>query len=103
MIRVNEQSTAYLNVTFLNGSGEAVAPTSVTYKVTDSSSGTVVRNTTSISAASTVTISLDSVDTRMVDSTKSQEDHIVTVTGSYGGTDYARDEFTFTVVNLVGV
>jgi len=103
MIRVNEQSSAYLTVTFLDGNGAAALPQSVTYKVTDVSTGAVIRGSTAASLGTTTTILLNSTDTAMVNTSNSEENHAVTVTADYGSGDYARDEFIFTVVNLVGV
>ncbi len=98
---VNEQSTAFLTCRFLDKNGDPAVPNTITYRVDCLTTGTAIRASTPISSpASTIEITLDSADTRIVTSTNPYEERVVTVEASYGGTDEVNEEFRFRVKNL---
>lgn len=106
---VNEGSSFTLKVDFLDKTGAPATPSSITYRVDDvtglseSAVGVRVRADTSVATASSVEITLDSVDTAVLDASKTFETRRVTVKASYGASDTLNDQFFFYVRNLGGV
>ena len=103
MMQVNEGTTAYLSATFSDKTGNADTPSTITYRIDDVRSGTEIRDATTITAASTVEISLSPTDNRILNATQSYETRRVTVVASYGASDQVTAEYTYRVTPLVGV
>lgn len=102
--QVNEQSTAYLAVTFRDKAGAAQAPSSASYCIDDVASGQEVRGDTVISApGSTVEITLSPADNTLRNEAAAYEKRRVTVTALYGADDAVRSEYVYRVINLAGV
>lgn len=100
MQRVNEGTTAYLTVSFLDKAGSASAPSAVSYRIDCLTSGAAIKGATSVSAASSVEITLSAVDNALQAQTNPRERRRVTVTGTYGATDAVIDQYDYDVVNL---
>ena len=102
MIRpvVNENSTSWLDVAFLDKDGDPATPSSVTYRVDCLSSGTVIRADTGITAASEVEIVLTPGDNAIVDQDHRVEKRLVTVTATFGAGDQHVSEYVYLVRNL---
>lgn len=98
--QVKERSTAYLTVTFFDKTKQPETPASVSYSVHCMTTNTVVRGSTSLSAASAVEITLTPADTTIINPSNAFERKRVTVEATYGAADAVRDQFDFLVVNL---
>ena len=98
--QVNEQSTAYLAVTFKNKAGAAEAPASASYRIDDLATGEPVRAETSLPATGTVEIKLTPADNTILNPLNRYEHRQVTVIGLYGEDDAVRAEFLYRVINL---
>ncbi len=103
MMQVNEGTTAYLSATFSDKTGTADTPSTITYRIDDVHSGTEIRNATTVTAASTVEITLSPVDNRILNTAQNYETRRVTVVASYGASDQVTAEYTYRVTPLVGV
>ena len=103
MDRVNEGSTAYLTVSFLDKNGTASAPSSVSYRIDCLTSGAAIKGDTSVTAGASVEITLSAADNALQSQTRARERRRVTVTGTYGASDAVRDQYDYDVVNLRAV
>ena len=104
--QVNEDSTAYLTVTFKDKDGVAGDPTSATYRIDDEESGDPVRASTAITldGDGTVTITLDVTDNAIINSALPSEIKVVTIIGVISaGSDEVAAEFKYRVINLAYV
>ena len=104
MYQVAEHDEFDLVVAFRTSAGTLSAPSSIAYRV-DAADGTAIVASTSVSAASSVTITLGYAANAIVDSTKEFEDHVVTVIANFGtdGSGNARQvtkQWQYQVRNL---
>lgn len=98
---VNEATTAYLTVTFLDKDGAQAAPSSVSYRIDCLTTGAAVRASTPVTpAASQVEITLDATDNAMQSTGNLTERRRVTVTASYGVGDQVQEQYDYLVKNL---
>lgn len=104
MKNVNEGTTSFLTVTFLNKNGVAETPSSASYSI-KTEDGVAIRAETAIGGlAGTVELTLTSVDNRIVNSLKQNEIHVVTIVGVYGSSsDKVTSEYRYQVNNLMGL
>lgn len=100
MATVTEKSTAYLTISFYNKAGVLDEPTSISYRIDDVESGQQVRANTSVAAANTVEITLNSADNTILNQVGGDEERRVTVTAIYGENDQITDEYIYQVQNL---
>ena len=99
--QINEDSTGYLTVTFLDKNGVAAAPVSATYRIHDVLSGTEIRAETAINpVAAQVELTLTPADNTLVSEANSTEPRRVTVVGVYGHADGVKADFVYEVKNL---
>lgn len=104
MDQLNERSTHYLTVEFLDKTGALAAPTAVTYRIDCLTTGVVVRNDTAIGAGSTIEITLTPTDNAMQNQDNVTEHRRVTVIGQYGGSgDQVVKGYDYILRNMVGV
>ena len=104
MQQVNEQSTAYLTVTFRNKAGVAEAPATAKYRIDDVASGSAVLGETAITpVAATVEVRLTPANNTLLVAGNPAELRRVTVIGEYGQDDAVTSEYLYEVVNLSGV
>jgi hypothetical protein len=97
---VNENTTAYLTIRFLDAADEPAVPASLTYRIDDVFSGRQVTANTSLAAASEVTVTLTPDETRIFDEANPLEQRRVTVSATYGAGDAKNAEFLITIRNL---
>lgn len=104
MQQVNEQSTAYLTVTFRNKAGAAEAPAAAKYRIDDVASGSAVLGETAITpVAATVEVRLTPNNNTLLEAGNPSELRRVTVVGEYGQGDAVTSEYVYEVINLSGV
>lgn len=101
--QVNEQTTAYLSITFRDKAGAVQAPVSVSYRIDDVGSGHSIREETEVAPNGTVEIVLTPSDNSMVNVLLPREQRRVTVVARYGNDDGIRSHFVYLVNNLPGV
>ena len=97
---VNEGSTSYLTVDFLDKDGNAAAPSSVSYRVDCLTSGAEIKADTALGASSQVEITLSAADNAIQDQTNERERRLVTVEASFGANDGVKDEYVYMLKNL---
>jgi len=106
---IDERTTAYLQVDFLDKDGAAAVPSTVSYRIDDITdagdyaAGTQIRAPTSVSPAASVEITLDASDTTILSPASSFERRRVTVTATFGAGDEINSQYFFIVRNLGGV
>jgi hypothetical protein len=103
---VNENSTAYVDVTFLDGDGVAAQPSTAAYDLVDEKSGTSIKNDQPLTpTAGVVTITLDKTDNAILSAEGNGELRRLTVHATYGGggNDEVHDEFFYRVKPLADV
>lgn len=100
MERVNEQSTAYLSVSFRDKAGALATPTAISYRIDDVATGQEIRDDTAVTPASSVEITLTPNDNAMVSAAREIEVHAVTVDATYGASDAVRARYLYEVANL---
>lgn len=101
MERVNEQSTAYLTVSFRDKTGALAAPTTISYRIDDAATRQQIRDSTAVTpVASSVEITLEPADNTIVSPAREIEMHVVTVVATYGINDEVRASYPYEVLNL---
>jgi len=104
MQQVRERSTAYLTVTCRDKTGQAQAPSALTYRIDDVFSAQAILPVTTVGTpSSTVELTLQPAHNRILDPARAVERRRVTVTATYGADDQVCDEYEYEVVNLGGV
>lgn len=100
MEAINEKSTAYLTVNFLDKTGAAAVPSSAWYRIDCLMTGEAVRASTALSAASSVEITLNKDDNTMRNPGNPTETRRVTISAVFGAGDEFHDQYDYSVVNL---
>ena len=98
--KANEDSAAWLTVSFFDPDGDPEAPDSVSYRVDCLTTGNAIRAETSVSPASEIEIVMEASDNAIQDQTNDVERRLVTVvaTDSEGRTQ--KSAFVYVVRNL---
>jgi len=97
---VNEESSAFLTVTFYDKNDLPTTPTSVQYHLHCLTNNQEVRTWTALSPASTIEIGLDANDNAIIDQWNHTELRIVTIEAYYGVSDKLTTTFKYLVINL---
>ncbi len=97
---VNQGTTAYLTITFLDKAGVAQAPSSASYRIDCLTSGLEIKDDTSLTPASSVEVTLSATDNAIKLEANASERRLVTVTATYGTADAAVGEYEYHVKNL---
>jgi hypothetical protein len=100
---VKERSTRYLSIEFRDRNGMLAAPTAVTYRIDCRTTGTQVRQWTSVPPGQSIEIVLTPDDNAIFggDAHEREVRH-VTIVAAYGpnNTDQATDDYEYAVRNL---
>jgi len=97
---INEESTAYLTVTFKDKTGAASQPTTSRYRIDDVQSGAQIRNWTALApTAGVVEIILTVADNTILNPLAPSEGRVVKVEGTYGADDQVEDVFVYRIKN----
>jgi hypothetical protein len=102
MDTVNEGTTAYLSVQFLDKAGSAAAPSSVSYRIDCLTTGTAVLAPTSATPGSTVELTITATQNAILGG-RPFERRRVTVEAGYGAGDGVKSQFDYLVRNLSAV
>jgi hypothetical protein len=97
---VNEDSTAYLTVTFLDKDGTAAVPSSASYRIDCLTNASEVKDDTVLTPASSIEITLSAADNAIITQTNAIERRLVTVFATYGASDGVKDEYEYNVQNM---
>lgn len=100
MESVNEGTTCYLTITFLDKNGNAVAPSSVTWEAIDLKTGTVMKSETGITPGATIEIAVPASVNAMHDAAMLEEIRRITIKASYGADDKVTGQYDYRVINL---
>lgn len=96
---VNEGTTAYLTVAFLDKTGAAALPVAVSYRIDCLSSGAAVKAATSVTPATSVEITLSATDNAILAGLPAERRR-VTVEATYAGSEAVRDQYDYDLRNL---
>lgn len=102
--RCNEETTAYLTVSFYDKAGALENPVSATWEAHDVKSGTELQSATALApVGGQVEITIPTTVNTMVDPNLEEEVRRITVKALYSGVDGVNDKFDYTLVNLSAV
>lgn len=98
---VNEGTTSYIRVSFIDQDGDALVPSSITYRIDDLGSGQVLLPATSVAPSDSVEIRVPPAVNSLIDQHASSETRVATIEASYGADgDALIDEVRWLVKNL---
>ena len=97
---INENSTAYLTVTFRDINDVIVTPTTVTWKAHDKLTGTILQATTGVYAASPLLIVIPYTVNALLDANHRTETRIITVEAVYDDVQHINAQYEYAVQNL---
>ena len=97
---VNEESSAFLTVSFYDKNDELTTPNSAQYHLHCLTNNTEVRAWTALSPASVIEIGLDADDNAIIDQWNHTELRLVTIEAYYGASDKLTTVFKYLVKNL---
>ena len=97
---VEEDSTGYLTVAFLDKDGDPSVPTSATYRIDCVTNNQSVRASTALTPASSIEIKLAPDDNKIISDTNEYEIRELTVSASYGVGDESHASGKWRVHNL---
>ena len=98
---VPEKTTYVVTLSFADEAGNAVTPSSGTYRVDDVESGTEIKGTTAFSpSGSPCQLVIAATDNAMHDPARTSERRLVTVTVQYGAGRQITGEHLFIIRNL---
>jgi hypothetical protein len=101
---VNEGSTHVVTASFSDEDGNAVIPTSASYRVDDAASGTVVIAATAVTpTAAVIDIVIPAAKNMILNAGRSLEQRVLTVTFTYSGGKTGTGEYHYHVKNLRGI
>jgi hypothetical protein len=103
MATITEGSSADFTVAFLDADGLAAVPTAVRYRIDCMTTGAQVKDWTSLSPASSVTVPLTPTENVMQSESNARETRRVTVEASYAVADKIVDFEEFTLSNSMGL
>ena len=106
---IPKKSSRIVTVNFLDQNNNPLSDDLLTtivgeYKITDQSSGRVIRDFTNFKPDKSIyELNITGDDNRIINSNVSQENHIITVSIVYGDGKIENEEITVTVLNLSGI
>jgi hypothetical protein len=103
MSTVNEGSSADFVVSFRDADGDLAVPTAVRYRIDCMTTGAQIKDWTSLSAASSVTVPMTPTENVMQSESNSRETRRVTIEASYAAADKIVDFEEFTLANSMGL
>ena len=103
MATVNEKSTSYVSVSFVDKTGAQATPTSVTYRLDCATNSQQIIDWTSVSPAASLEIQISSTQNAIINQQNDTERRVVTVRAVYGASDELHAEHYFIVQNLYKV
>ena len=99
---VKERNSTTVTAYFRDSSNAAEVPTTIHYRIDDLTTGTAVKAWTSVSAASSVTISVTSSENRIISDSNVRERRQITVSADKGLDGETRDTAEWFIENIGG-
>ena len=99
---IKERNSISVTAYFRDSSNAASAPTTIHYRVDDITTATNITAWTSVSAASSVSITIKSAENRIVNQADARERRQITVAADKGTTTETRDTAEWKVENIGG-
>lgn len=97
---VNELSKATFTITPLDENGNKFTPTNIRFRVDDKTSGASLIAWTAATASTSVEIEVPPAANAIIDSSKPEEEKVLTVETDFGTNDAHTEERVYTVKNL---
>jgi hypothetical protein len=95
-----ERKTGWITPAFKNRSGVAAVPTSARYRLDDEKSSTEILDWTSLTPASSIEITITPAQNALIDPTRDEEIHVLTVESTFAAGDVMPAEYRFKVRSL---
>lgn len=101
---VNEKTTSIVTLSFTDEAGNAVTPTSGTYRIDDIASGTQIKGDTSFTPGSSRhELTISDTENAILDADNERELRCVTVSVTYGAGKKCTAEYRYYVLNLLKI
>lgn len=104
---IKEESTAYLEITFLDKDDLEEAPSSATYRIDggalDAETLTEIQDDTALPPGASVELTLTPAFNTLLSQADPYEQRLVTVKAAYGGGQGVNDKYKYLVENLAKV
>lgn len=97
---IDEETSAYLTVTFKDKDGQQQAPSSASYRIDCLTNDQEVRTDTSLTPAAQIEIHLEPTDNAIINQDNQTETRLVTIKASYGASDGINASYKYNVRNL---
>ncbi len=96
----NENSTGYITWAFRDVNLLLATPLTVSYRIDNRENAVVILAPTSITPAGTVIITVTPMQNAIINPSLEYEEHVMTITATYGVGDSISEECVFKVKNL---
>jgi len=106
---ISEKSSRIITISFLDQNNNPLTNNLLStivgkYKITDQSTGKVIKDFTTFIPNNTIyELNLSSDDNKIINPDVSQENHIITVSAVYGDGKIENEELSVTIMNLMGI
>jgi hypothetical protein len=102
---INEKTSCTLEVTFKDEDKVSVVPETITYRIDDVDSGTVIKAATAFTLpASVIEIEITSAQNKILNESNDNEERVVTVEFDYNSsTKHGTSEYRYKILNLLKV
>ena len=97
---VNENSTAYLTLTFKDKNGNLATPQTIVYTIHCLTNDQEIKGDTNVVPGSSVEITITPSENAIIDSSNKYERKMVTVTATYNDNDEITAAYEYKVLNL---
>lgn len=97
---VNEESSAFLTVSFYDKNDELTTPSSIQYRLDCLTNDQQIRDWTAFSPASVIEIGLNANDNSIIDQGNFEEIRLVTIEAYFGVSDKLTTTYQYLVKNL---
>ena len=97
---VNEGTTSYVTASFYDNNDVLAVPTTIQYRIDCLTNNQQVKDWTSVTADSAVTITISSTENALINQRQSTETRVVTIKATYGSGDEVTEEYQYGVTNL---
>ena len=98
---VNENTSAFMTIVPKDTAGDAVTPTSMSYRIDCETTGTAIKAETSLTPGTSVAVTVTPTENRIITAANVEEIRVMTVECVYSsGTDEIQEQFRWRVKNL---
>ena len=100
---INEKTTVYIDITFLDKNSKPSSPSSITYSTYCKTTKIAIKTDVIVTPASQITITLDALDNAIQNTANTTEDKVLTIKATYSANDLLNSDYNYIIKNLQGV